>query len=193
MARPNQSATRLGASLRADARASAGQGLTRRAAALAAILLAACGAPTPPPEAPSVAPAPPAASPAVPPQAGPAKPEPPLSPLDRYKRAVAHAILQANAPSTFEGVPPHFLRAVIVLQLTIDSRGAVVGVKTLRTRDTALAAAAAKSVRTAAPLPAPPRELLRGGRLELAETWLYRDDGKFQVRSVAAPQAAVLD
>ncbi len=90
-------------------------------------------------------------------------------------------------------MPPHFLRAVIVLQLTIDSRGAVVDVKTLRTRDTALAAAAAKSVRAAAPLPAPPRELLRGGRLELAETWLYRDDGRFQVRSVAAPQAAVLD
>jgi len=82
---------------------------------------------------------------------------------------------------------------VVVLQLTIDSRGALVDVRTLRTRNTALAAAAAKSARAAAPLPAPPRELLRGGRLEIAETWLYRDDGKFQVRSVAAPQAAVLD
>lgn len=160
------------------------------------LLLAACGAPSPPPEAPpqprSVAPAPPA-TPVPPPQAAPARPEPPLSPLDRYKRTVARAILQANAAGTFEGVPPHMLRAVIVLQLTIDARGALVDVKTLRTRDTALAAAATRSVRAAAPLPVPPRELLRGGRLELAETWLYRDDGKFQVRSVAEPQAAVVD
>jgi len=89
---------------------------------------------------------------------------------------------------TFEGIPPHMLRAVIVLQLTIDGKGTLTGVKTLRTPDAALAAAATKSVRAVGTLPAPPRELLKSERLELAETWLYRKDGKFQVRSVAAPQ-----
>jgi len=85
-------------------------------------------------------------------------------------------------------VPPHLLRAVIVLQLTIDAQGRLVGVKTLRTPDQKLAAFAAKSARDAGTLPAPPRELLRRGQLEMAETWLFRDDGKFQVRSLAAPQ-----
>ncbi len=160
-------------------------------AAVGALVLAACGAPTPtpPPEPPRqqqpVAPAPP-----TPFQA---KPEPARTPLDRYKRAVAQQILHANAPSTYDGIPPHLLRAVIVLQLTVDGKGALTGVRTLRSRNDELAAAATKSVRAAGPLPAPPRELLRGGRLEFAETWLFRDDGKFQVRSVAEAQAPVTD
>lgn len=166
--------------------------MTRHAAALAALALAACGAPTPtpPPEPP---PQQQPVAPALPPQAATPKPEPARTPLDRYKRAVAQQILQANAASTYDGVPPHLLRAVIVLQLTVDGKGALTGVKTLRSRSAEHAVAATKSVRTAGPLPAPPRELLRGGRLEFAETWLFRDDGKFQVRSVAEAQAAVVD
>jgi protein TonB len=114
-----------------------------------------------------------------------------LTPLDRYKRTVADQILKTNAAHTFEGVPPHLLRAVIVLQLTIDAQGKLVAVKTLRTPDQKLAAFAAKSARDAGTLPAPPRDLLRRGRLEVAETWLFRDDGKFQVRSLAVPQGPV--
>jgi len=161
--------------------------MTRHAAALAALVLAACGAPTPPPQQQPVAPAP------TPPQAATSKPEPARTPLDRYKRAVAQQILQANAPRTYDGVPPHLLRAVIVLQLTVDGKGTLTSIKTLRSRSAEYASAATKSVRAAGPLPAPPRELLRGGHLEFAETWLFRDDGKFQVRSVAEAQAAVVD
>ena len=165
--------------------------MTRRAAALAALALAACGAPTPtpPPEPPPqqqpVAP--------PPPQAATSKAELARTPLDRYKRAVAQQILQANAPSTYDGVPPHLLRAVIVLQITVDGKGTLTGIKTLRSRSDEHASAATKSVRAAGPLPAPPRELLRGGHLEFAETWLFRNDGKFQVRSVAEPQTASVD
>jgi protein TonB len=195
MAGTDQGATRLGPPVRADAGASAAReevlAATRRLAALAALALAACGAPTTPPP-PAEPPAPAPAAPAPPPQAA-AKPEPTLSPLDRYKRTVAERILKANAAHTFEGVPPHLLRAVIVLQLTIDAQGKLVGVKTLRTPDQKLAAFAAKSARDANPLPPPPRELLRRGQLEFAETWLFRDDGKFQVRSLAAPQPTVVD
>ena len=195
MAGTDQGATRLGPPVRADAGASVAReevlAATRRIAALAALALAACGAPTtPPPPAEPTAPGP--AAPAPPPQATP-KPEAALSPLDRYKRTVAGQILKANAAHTFQGVPPHLLRAVIVLQLTIDAQGKLVGVRTLRTPDQKLAALAQKSARDATPLPAPPRELLRRGRLEIAETWLFRDDGKFQVRSLAAPQPAVTD
>ena len=159
--------------------------MIKRALGVAAAFLAACGAPTPP--APQVPPAAPQATPSPPvttPQTGSA-----LTPLDRYKRDVAREILKANAPKTFDGVPPHFLRAVVVLQVTVDGKGAVTDIRTVRTRDAGLAAVAAKSVRAAAPLPAPPPELLRRGRLELAETWLFRDDGRFQMRSLAEAQA----
>jgi len=89
-------------------------------------------------------------------------------------------------------VPPHFLRAVIVLQITVDARGTLTEVRTLRSRSPEHTAAAVKSVRASGPLPAPPRELLRGGRLEFSETWLFRDDGRFQVRSLAEPQGSAV-
>ena len=157
----------------------------KRALGVAVAFLAACGAPTPfAPEAPLAAPQAMPSSPMTEPQTAHA-----LTPLDLYKRDVAREILKANAPRTFDGVPPHFLRAVVVLQVTVDGKGAVTDIRTVRTRDAGLAAVATKSVRAAAPLPAPPPELLRRGRVELAETWLFRDDGRFQVRSLAEAQA----
>jgi protein TonB len=164
----------------------------KRALAIVAAVLAACGAPTPP--SPDVAPPPPQATPPPPPQeVATAKTAPGLSPLDRYKHEVAREILRKSAAKTFNGVPPDLLRAVVVLQLTLDGKGAVTAIKTLRTRDAALATVATQSVRAAAPFPPPPRELLRRGQLELAETWLFRDDGRFQVRSLAEAQALARD
>jgi protein TonB len=162
------------------------------ALAVAAALVAGCGAPpSPPPEQPA-APAPPEAAQ---PQAAPTTPQaaapklpPPKTPLDAYKREVAQRILDANAARTFTGQPPHMLRAVVVLQLTIDGKGKLTQLKTLRTRDGAMAKAATESIRAAAPLPAPPSSLLRKGTIVVAETWLFRDDGKFQVRSLAEAQ-----
>jgi protein TonB len=66
----------------------------------------------------------------------------------------------------------------------------VTGLKTLRSRHPPQEKVAHSSVRAAAPFPAPPTSLLRRGTLEIAETWLFRDDGKFQVRSLAEVQAA---
>jgi protein TonB len=65
--------------------------------------------------------------------------------------------------------------------------------KTLRSRHPAQEKVAIASVRAAAPLPPPPGALLRRGTLEIAETWLFRDDGKFQVRSLAEAQAPMTD
>ena len=48
--------------------------------------------------------------------------------------------------------------------------------------------------RRAAPLPQPPAKLLDGrGHLELMEDWLFNDNGKFQLRELAAPQAQAYD
>lgn len=160
----------------------------RRAILLAALLLAACGAPTPPaPEKPAAPPpAPIAVAPA--PAAVPKLP-PPRTPLDAYKRDVAQRILSANVAQTFEGRPPEILEAVVVLQFTIERSGTLTGLKTLRSRHPAQEKVALASVRAAAPFPAPPVALLRSSRIEVAETWLFRDDGKFQIRSLAEPQA----
>ena len=161
----------------------------RRAALLAVLLVAACGAPTPPapekPAAPAAAPVAPA-----PPQAAVPKLPPPRTPLDAYKRDVAQRILSANAAQTFEGRPPEILQAVVVLQFTIERSGTLTGLKTLRSRHPAQEKIALASVRAAAPFPAPPAALLRSSRVEVAETWLFRDDGRFQIRSLAEPQAA---
>lgn len=161
----------------------------RRAILLAALVLAACGAPTPPaPEKPAAPPpAPIAVAPA--PAAVPKLP-PPRTPLDAYKREVAQRILSANSAQTFEGPPPEILQAVVVLQFTIERSGTLTGLKTLRSRHPAQEKVALASVRAAAPFPAPPAALLRSSRIEVAETWLFRDDGKFQIRSLAEPQAA---
>lgn len=159
-------------------------------AILAAALAGGCGAPpVPPVETPSApsTPEPAPVVPAPPPAAAPGLP-PPKTPLEAYKRDVAQRILAANAAHTYDGAPPHLLRAVVVLQFTVDGQGRVSQLKTLRTRDNALAKVAGDSVRAAAPLPAPPPALARRGALEIAETWLFRDDGKFQIRSLALEQ-----
>jgi protein TonB len=161
----------------------------RRAILLAALLLAACGAPTPPaPEKPA-APPPAPVAPAPPRAAIPTLP-PPRTPLDAYKRDIAQRILSSNAAQTFEGPPPEILQAVVVLQFTIERSGTLTGLKTLRSRHPPQEKVALASVRAAAPFPAPPAALLRSSRVEVAETWLFRDDGKFQIRSLAEPQAA---
>jgi len=161
----------------------------RRAALLAVLLVAACGAPTPPaPEKPAAPPPAPVAP--APPQAAIPQLPPPRTPLDAYKRDVAQRILSANATQTFEGRPPEILQAVVVLQFTIERSGTLTGLKTLRSRHPAQEKVALASVRAAAPFPAPPVALLRSSRVEVAETWLFRDDGKFQIRSLTEPQAA---
>jgi protein TonB len=163
----------------------------RRAAAIAALLLAsACGKPPAPPPGPPAAPAQaePAQRPPAPSVAAPKLP-PPKTPLEAYKRDLAQRILSANATQTFDGRPPDILRAVIVLQLTLDRNGKVAALKTLRSRHPAQEKVAIASVRAAGPLPAPPASLLRRGTLEVAETWLFRDDGTFQLRSLAEAQA----
>lgn len=161
----------------------------RRAALLAVLLIAACGVPTPPaPEKPAAPPPAPVAP--APPQAAVPKLPPPRTPLDAYKRDVAQRILSVNAAQTFEGRPPEILQAVVVLQFTIERSGTLTGLKTLRSRHPEQEKIALASVRAAAPFPAPPAALLRSSRVEVAETWLFRDDGKFQIRSLAEPQAA---
>jgi periplasmic protein TonB len=165
--------------------------LFRIAATAAAVTVAGCAPqsdrPTPPPDTRAEQPAP-----AVPPAAerkaeAPAMPAPkPKTPLDLYKEDVARHVTAKNSAKVYAGVPPHFLRSVVVVQLTVDRQGSVTRLRTLRTNGYAdLEQAAHRSVKAAAPLPAPPTALMRAGMFEFSETWLFRDDGRFQLRSLA--------
>jgi protein TonB len=76
------------------------------------------------------------------------------------------------------------------LQIAVDAGGQPTRVAVLRSNGyTELDRIAVQSVRRAAPLPHPSRFIMHGGGLEYTETWLFRDDGRFQIRTLAQPQA----
>ena len=144
-------------------------------------------APPAPPEVQGTAPAPVVTAPI--PSISPRKP---TGPLDEYKQRNALRILQANSHQIYEGAPPHFLKSVVVLIFVIDARGQLASSRVLRGNGhKQLEQVALASVKRAAPFDPPPRQLLRGNTIEITETWLFREDGKFQVRSVALPQPGV--
>lgn len=112
------------------------------------------------------------------------------SPADRYKREVACHLHSRNAAHLYQGRPPPMLRSVVVLTVRIDERGRPLRVSVLRSNGIReLERRAMQSVRDASPLPAPQRSLIRNGRIELTETWLFRDDGRFRIRTLAQAQA----
>lgn len=81
------------------------------------------------------------------------------------------------------------LKSVVVLSIVVDADGRLTRVRVLRGNGHhALEQLALQSVQAAAPLPRP-GALVRRGVAEFNETWLFRDDGRFQLRSTAEAQA----
>jgi periplasmic protein TonB len=164
---------------------------------MAALMLAACG--SPPPAPPVIEPAP---APAAPPVASEPAPTPPIvsarpsrryAPrdpmLDQWKHAAAQRIHAANAARLFSGRPHHLLQAVIVVEVAVDSSGKVTRSKILRSPGIrTLDKLALASLKAASPLPAPPSKLVKKGALVFSETWLFDNDGRFQLRTLALPQ-----
>lgn len=164
---------------------------------VAALMLAACG--SPPPAPPVIEPAP---TPAAPPVAAEPAPTPPAAAappsrryaardpmLDQWKHAAAQRIHAANAARLFSGRPHHLLQAVIVVEVAVDPSGRVTRSKILRSPGIgALDKLALASLKTASPLPAPPSKLVSKGALVFSETWLFDNDGRFQLRTLALPQ-----
>jgi protein TonB len=169
----------------------------KRLLVLFAAALAAC-APTPtqqtgtPVAVPDSTSATPPATPPVAAASPSTRPARPASPLDEYKQRAAARIVQANSAHVYDGEPPHLLKSVVVVVVNIDAKGNVAASRIMRGnghRD--LEQLALASVKRAAPFDAPPRTLMRGSTLEVTETWLFRNDNKFQIRSIAAPQPTV--
>ena len=109
--------------------------------------------------------------------------------LDDWKRVAAEKVYAVNRAHLFEGRPEHLLRAVIVVEATVDREGKVTRSKILRSPGIAsLDTLALGSLKAASPLPAPPAKLVARGPLVFSETWLFRKDGRFQLRTLALPQ-----
>jgi protein TonB len=158
------------------------------AAAILALWVTACAQKRPqtPPSQPEV----------VPPGAATRLPAPSASApmaartVAEYKMLVAHRIASASG-ATFSDPLPEMLKSVVVLDISIDRHGVPQQVSVRRSNGfRALEQRALESVRLAAPFEAPSREVLRGtSAVNFLETFLFRDDGRFQIRSlVEKPQ-----
>jgi protein TonB len=109
--------------------------------------------------------------------------------LEGYKRDLAQRISQTNSNKVYDGRPQALLRSVIVVKYVVDSRGNLMRSEILRSnRDRDTEAIALASLKSTAPFPKPLPHLLRNGRVEISETWLFNNDGRFQLRTVAQPQ-----
>lgn len=108
--------------------------------------------------------------------------------LDAYKAEVARHIYKSSARDTFEGAAPPLLKSIVVLEVTIDARGAAHARVVRSNGFKELEARALQSVKRATPLP----RWSGAGKKPVSyyETWLFRNDGRFQIRSIAPPQAA---
>ena len=72
------------------------------------------------------------------------------------------------------------------MSIAPDASGNVVDARVLRDNvDAQTVRNAMDSVRRGASYPRPAAQLLNRGRLEFSESWLFRDDGKFQLRTLA--------
>ncbi|CAG9264725.1 Protein TonB [Paraburkholderia unamae] len=111
--------------------------------------------------------------------------------LDDYRTAVAKHIVERNPSYVLHGTPQAMLRSLVVVSFTVDRNGQIVKSSVYRTNgDDDAETTALATLRRSAPLPAPPGRLLNSaGQLEMFEDWLFNDNGKFQLRTLASPQA----
>ncbi len=108
---------------------------------------------------------------------------------DLYKKALAEKVVQTSPTKVYAERPQALLRSVVVLKFSVDAEGKLVQSAVLRSnRDRTTEATALDSLRAAQPLPKPPAILVRRGPIELYESWLFNNDGRFQIRSTALQQ-----
>lgn len=109
--------------------------------------------------------------------------------FEGYKRDLAQRISQVNSTKVYAGRPQALLRSIVVLKYSIDAQGKLLRSEILRSnRDRATESTALASLKSTAPFPKPASYLLRHGRVDITESWLFNNDGRFQLRSIAEPQ-----
>ena len=148
-------------------------------------IVAACATQGEPPKPPAAA-----VVPTAPVAATPVLPQPTLAsqagtPRD-YRRDAAIHLYSHNAHRIFQGRMPPLLYAVGVLQVDIDRLGEVTDIRWMRapTQAPEVMAEIERSVRQAAPYPAP----IRMGRVTYTDTWLWHKSGQFQLDTLTEGQ-----
>jgi protein TonB len=114
---------------------------------------------------------------------------------ESYKVQVARRIDSANPSLIANGRPQPMLRSVVVVAFVIDRDGRLLKSSVYRTNgDDNAESTALTSLRRAAPLPPPPAAMLnQRGELEIMESWLFNNDGRFQLSTLASPQVGLND
>jgi hypothetical protein len=163
-------------------------------AGLLAVLAGCTSQPMPSVAPPTAAPAPgPAATvvrpaaPATAPQAQAPVAQAPARNWDEYKVRAARRIMQTSAGETFSGPIPERLQSIPVVQVELNRDGSVRNVTVLRVpkfspQTLQMATAAIRRAGPFEPVGHLPRPW------QYAETFLYNDDLKFQIRSLAEVQ-----
>lgn len=117
-----------------------------------------------------------------------ATPPPPSSATSAlaYRRDAARHLYNQNRDRIFLGKLPPMLHAIGVLQVQVDATGRVVGLSWMRAPKHApdVIAEIERSVRAAAPFPAP----VRLGRVTYTDTWLWDRSGHFQLDTLTEGQ-----
>lgn len=108
---------------------------------------------------------------------------------ESYKHQFAQRVVYTSH-EVFQDPLPKVLKSIVVLEVTLDRDGKLVALTVRRSNGyKALEQVALNSVRHAAPFEAPPRAMHRhDGSVKFLETFLFRDDGRFQVRTLAEIQ-----
>lgn len=110
--------------------------------------------------------------------------------LDDYKTQVARHVIQHNPGHNFDGKLPPLLPAIVVLEITVDRDGRLTEVAVQRSRDPDASEVALAALRRSTPLPPPHQLAQAGGKLTFSETFLFADSKRYQLRSLAGPQAS---
>lgn len=167
----------------------------RLAGAGALAIVAGCTSRPMPPDAPPAAspalPAAPATAPVArapaPSTAPAAAPQAPARSWDEYKVRVARRVMQTSTGETFSGPIPDRLQSIPVIQVELNRDGSVRNVTVLRVPKFSpqTLQMAMNAVRRAGPFE-PVGHLPRPW--QFSETFLYNDDLKFQIRTLAELQ-----
>ncbi|MGZ5198221.1 MAG: energy transducer TonB family protein [Telluria sp.] len=124
----------------------------------------------------------------IPSRSKPAPAAPPSPDLDAYKTQVAYRVMERNPGQTFSGSLPPMLPAIVVLNITVNKNGELKSVEVQRSRDPNASRVAVDSMRRSEPLPKPVNLLANSEAVTFSETFLFNDQYRFQLRSVAGPQ-----
>ena len=103
-----------------------------------------------------------------------------------YRQDAARHLYARNADRIYQGKLPSMLYAIGVLEVDIDRKGRVSGVRWLRAPRHApeVVAEIERTVRAAAPYPTPSRL----GKVTYTDTWLWDKSGNFQLDTLTEGQ-----